>query len=249
MDSYQQLCTEFYDIDKPNPPEDALAFYTGYAQNNQGLILEPMSGSGRFLLPLLKRGFRVEGMDASPEMLQACRSAATARGLSPVLYQQYLHELDLPCRYDLAFIPSGSFCLLTSLVEARESLRRIYRVLLPGARFVMEVERQMEETSSSGPWGGRWVTRPDGARIVISWLSHFDAITHLKHSIHRYELVKNGQLLATEFEYFDLRFYSVPEIEMLLTETGFVEVRTGKPFSFAPLADTDDTIIVECRKP
>ena len=55
LDTYLNLCTEAYDLSKPNPPEDAYAFYRDYAISANGPILEPMCGTGRFLLPLLKK--------------------------------------------------------------------------------------------------------------------------------------------------------------------------------------------------
>ena len=54
MDSYKKLCTQFYDIDKPTAPPDALEFYLQYALKAQGPILEPMCGTGRFLVPMLR---------------------------------------------------------------------------------------------------------------------------------------------------------------------------------------------------
>ena len=52
MSAYGSLCTEFYDLDKPSAPADALAFYVARARKVGGRILEPMCGSGRFLLPM-----------------------------------------------------------------------------------------------------------------------------------------------------------------------------------------------------
>ena len=67
--SYLRLCTEVYDLSKPNPPKDAYAFYRDYVIKANGPILEPMCGSGRFLLPLREEGFNVHGFDASDHML------------------------------------------------------------------------------------------------------------------------------------------------------------------------------------
>lgn len=53
LGSYLSLCTQFYDLIRPEPPEDAYAFYRSYVSNAVGSILEPMCGTGRFLLPLL----------------------------------------------------------------------------------------------------------------------------------------------------------------------------------------------------
>ena len=105
MNSYGKLCTQYYDIDKPQPQADALAFYLDQAALSGGPLLEPMCGSGRFLLPLMQAGYDITGVDASPEMLAACRRKALRLGLTPDLHQQFLHELDLPCAYALVLIP------------------------------------------------------------------------------------------------------------------------------------------------
>jgi len=55
LDTYFSLCTEVYDLSKPNPPEDAYAFYRDYAMKASGPILELMCGTGRFLLTLLEQ--------------------------------------------------------------------------------------------------------------------------------------------------------------------------------------------------
>jgi hypothetical protein len=68
MNSYQKLCTEFYDIDKPSAPSDALNFFLHYAEKANGPILEPMSGSGRFLIPLLERQFDIDGREPKTDL-------------------------------------------------------------------------------------------------------------------------------------------------------------------------------------
>ena len=90
VNSYRKLSTEFYDIDKPAPPPEALDFYRNYALQSSGRILEPMCGWGRFLLSLLAEGYAVEGVDASPDMARACRERGAQRGLDPTVYEQFL---------------------------------------------------------------------------------------------------------------------------------------------------------------
>ena len=133
MTSYQKLCTEFYDIDKPRPSKDALDFYLGYATEACGPILEPMCGSGRFLMPLLELGLDIEGVDASPQMLQACRNRCTKRGLTPILYEQFIESITLSKQYNLVIIPASSFCLVTGQEDVEESLRRIHALMNPKA--------------------------------------------------------------------------------------------------------------------
>lgn len=247
MNSYKKLCTEFYDIDKPRAPKDALDFYLHYAEKASGPILEPMCGSGRFLFPLLKQGFDIDGSDASPYMLQACCDRCKSRGFTPILYEQFLEQIELPRQYGLVIIPSGSFCLVTNQLQIRESLRRIYALMLPGAKFVLEIE-QHKGPSISWPWGGRWVERPDGAKILISWLGHYNADQRIAQAFNRYELIKDGQLLETEFEDFDLRRYDLAEFRELLEVTGFKEIKTFKVYALSEPDETDDSVVFECSK-
>ena len=52
MHTYGKLCTQFYDLDKPTAPPEALAFYLKHARQANGAVLEAMCGSGRFLIPM-----------------------------------------------------------------------------------------------------------------------------------------------------------------------------------------------------
>ena len=54
---YKNLCTEYYELDKPHASEDALQCYLKYADEAKGSILEPMCGTGNFLIPLLEKGY------------------------------------------------------------------------------------------------------------------------------------------------------------------------------------------------
>jgi SAM-dependent methyltransferase len=253
VSTYGSLCTEFYDIDKPEPPPDAFDFYLAEAERARGAILEPMCGSGRFLLPLSKRGFDVTGSDASPHMLAACRARAQRLGVAPALREERLDALTGERSYGLIFIPSGSFCLITNEALALAGLVRVRELLAPNGRFIVEVERRDRARCSelSGSWGGRWVTRPDGAKIVLSWLSQYVAPTGISSSLHRYELLKDGRLLAQEFEDFELKLYELTEFRELLKRAGFTQIQALTPYSLEPIdeqssGDAEDGAIFVC---
>lgn len=72
---YGSLCTEMYEILHETAPEDELEFYLSYAQKGQKM-LEPLCGSGRFLIPFMARGCDITGMDLSKEMLDKLKEKA-----------------------------------------------------------------------------------------------------------------------------------------------------------------------------
>jgi len=72
---YRQLCSEFYDVDKKYASSEEVDFYRKFF-NEDDLILEPMCGSGRLLIPLMQKGYNIHGIDNSPDMLKACKERA-----------------------------------------------------------------------------------------------------------------------------------------------------------------------------
>jgi SAM-dependent methyltransferase len=249
MSRYGKLSSEFYALDKPDPPPDAFDFYERYACAAGGPIHEPMCGTGRFMLPLLARGLDISGSDTSREMLEACRHRASELGVAPRLTQQPLQELRCEAPPQLLFIPSGSFGLLIDDGAVQAALERAYEVLAPGGLFLVETERLLPAVpDTSGAWGGRWVERPDGAKLVLSWLTQYSGAANVTTSLHRYELVKDGQLLATEYEDFIVRSYASEEFRALLEQAGFDEIRILKPYAEVAADEEDDAFVFECRK-
>lgn len=249
LNTYGKLCTEFYDITKPRAPPDALEFYLRHLEKANEPVLEPMCGSGRFLIPLLEREKDIDGVDASPDMLQACRDHCESKGLKPVLYEQLLQEMNLPRQYGFIFIPAGSFGLITGRQAARDSLKRLYQHLLPGGKLVLEVETPRAQPKTPGKWNGLWVTRPDGAKIVLSSLPTYNPEEQLQRDIHKYELFKDGHLVEIELGDFVLRFYERDESQQLLEAAGFSNVKASKAYEDVEPDGEDTTIVFQCRKP
>jgi SAM-dependent methyltransferase len=239
LDSYQKLCTEFYDLDKPEPPKHALDFYRARIRAAGQPVLEAMCGSGRFLVPLASEGVDIDGVDASPHMLDACRRKASARGLTPRLELQFLQELSLPRRYRLVLVPAGSFGLIIEPEDAERALARIHEHMLPGAELVVEVLTPRALALAPGAPTVRRVTRPDGAVIVL---------TQDEPGTNRYELVVDRRVVETEIELFPIRVYEPAEFEAALLRAGFANVRMQRPWRDQEPDARDATIVYRCTR-
>ena len=249
MSQYGKLSTEFYELDKPTAPPDAFDFYEAFAREARGPIHEPMCGSGRFLLPLVAQGLDISGSDTSTHMLDACQRRALELGVTPKLTQQALQTLTCDRAPSLLFIPSGSFGLLLDDETVNSALSSVHEVLAPGGIFLVEAERLVPSApDSSGVWGGRWVERPDGAKLILSWLSQYSGSANVTNSVHRYELVKDGQLLAVEYDDFRVRSYESAEFRKLLERAGFVDIEALKPYERAPADASDEAIVFHAKK-
>lgn len=247
---YKVLCTEFYELDKPHPPEDALQCYLKYAEEADGAILEPMCGTGRFLIPLLEKGYPVTGFDYSPHMLDVCRQKCRKLGLKATLEEASFETFSLQGTYRLIFIPSSSFCLLTTVDEIVQALKFISNRLEPGGKFVFEIETLKALGESQGIWKGKWVNKLDGSKIVINTLSQFDSATRIETVLCRYELWEENVISNTEVEDFRLRLYEPAEIELLLKQHGLSIIGKwqAEPYSNKKADENAAIILYECIK-
>lgn len=250
LDKYRKLCTEAYDLSKPEAHENTLAFYLARFADASEPVLEPMCGTGRYLIPFLERGIDIDGVDASPHMLQMCRDNARRRGVTPTLYEQLLVEMSLSRRYGYVMIPHGSFGFFTDRKVAQSTLARLHDHMLPRGRLVLDVEKPRAARNSPGSWKGRWRTRSDGAQLVWSgFAAPFDAAERIERSLTRYELFVDGRLVDTELEEYTIRFYEPDDFRQLLESAGFVDIRASRPYSDEEPREEDAEIIFECSRP
>lgn len=135
---YGKLCTQFYDADKKYATAEEVNFYKDIFNKND-LLLEPMCGSGRLLIPLLQAGFNIHGLDNSSHMLASCKERANALGLKPILYENAVEKMELQQQYQGIIIPFGSFQLFYPRNKAYQALEIFKKHLLPGGKLVMDL--------------------------------------------------------------------------------------------------------------
>jgi hypothetical protein len=249
MKSYGRLSTDFYDLDKPAPPEAAIRFYRSAIGESTGPALEAMCGSGRFLVPLMELGVAVDGVDASTHMLNACRKRAEQRGLAPRLYEQFLDRLSLPTRYGLVFIPAGSIGLICEGDALARSLRRLHEHMLPGASLLIELVDKDRETGTQFQSGERRVESADGSAIRYAWTSRFVETTSVVEYSSVYELHSGGAIVEEEEEEIQLRLHSNAQFSSLLSEAGFVDVSVCDRLLNEQWLDEGGCVLFRARKP
>jgi SAM-dependent methyltransferase len=244
---YRDLLTQAYDLDKPTAPPDELAFHRGVIGAAEP-VLELMCGSGRFLLPLLAAGVDVDGVDASPSMLDACLDHAREQGLdvSGRLHEQRAEDLSLRRRYRAAFCAAGSWGLIAGDDEVARALAAVRAHLLHGGTFHFEVETGPGPPGAPG--GIDWWVRPDGAVITARGGHRTDPATGIERGVGIYELFVDGVLVHTELNQWVRRFWSADAIAEAVREAGFAEVVVRSGHSEAPPAPDDLLLTVHATR-
>lgn len=242
--NYKKLCSEYYDLDKPVAPSDAVDFYYSEILKINGIVLEPMCGTGRFLIPLLERGIDIHGVDASSEMLDLCKNKLRAKNLSTELYFQSIQNLNLPTKYDYIFIPSGSFGLITDKEEAKESLKRLFDHLSLNGKLDIEIEKPysfFEDDIHSESC----VIRSDKTKIKLITSKRYDFINNIETINCTYQNIIDNNIDSVENEKIEVQHYGLNEFKNLAHSVGFEEVKT---LSWYSNLNADECMLFRCEK-
>lgn len=233
--SYKSLCTEFYDIDKPIACNEELLFYESMLKKSPGPFLEAMCGSGRLMIPLIEKGFTIDGIDISPSMLESLERRLTEKKLKADLFLQPLEELHLPKKYGLIFIAVGSFQLIADMKAAKKALKAIHNHLLPGGTLLIDtfvpwdfiaesIQQDKLQYKPKEASAHRRVYCPDGTEIHLNMTIITNPFEQLSHNHCHYEKLRGPRTLAAEEEEIDIRWYYRYEMQYLIESAGFTLV-------------------------
>ena len=220
--AYGKLCSMFYDATKMYAPEKEVAFFASFIEQNPGRVLEAMSGSGRLQIPLLQRGFIVDGVDNSAQMLERCRQRCSGLGLTPELYEQSLENLSLPHLYATVTIAVSSFQLLTERAVALKALKNLHAHMVPGAHLLLDI---FVPDTSIDKRSVRIARLDDHAVVRLTTRHIFDEENKLADAFCLYELVVDGVVHEQEEEFMQIVWRSDDEWRELLAEAGFEIVK------------------------
>ena len=197
-------------------------------------------GSGRLLVPYLQAGLEVDGCDYSPDMLAVCQENLEAKGLGTQLYQQGMHELDLPRRYK-TIIACGVIGLGGSKLLTRGAMQRCYEHLRPGGTFAFDYNVPWNDPPY---WAGNL---PENRRALpLDWfepsaerkvLSNGDELENTVRIVSqdplediavrdiRFRLWRDGELIQEEIHTMKMEGYTKNELVLMLEWAGFEDIQ------------------------
>lgn len=244
--TYLDLCSQVYELSRPEAPEDALEFYKSYADEAVGMILEPMCGTGCFLLPLIKDGYKVEGSDISISMLGILKDKADRMFLQANTYRALAGDIQPGKLYSLIFIPIGSFGLITDESEIISTLQSFYEHLYDDGTLVFEVETKHSLPDLNVWRSSKWI-RADDKEILVSSYAALNG--DVCSSEIKYELIDNDKVVKTEIEEHKVKVYEPHSLLTLLKNIGFRDVTVLKAYERdSRVCHSDMRVVYECYK-
>jgi SAM-dependent methyltransferase len=201
-------------------------------------ILEPACGTGRFLITLPKRGYRVTGYDTSPEMLEYARGrveeAGFARGAegasgdgdpsgwAEVIEADMVYAPIVPDGYDAALNSINSLGYLLTDREIVAHFRRTGFSLRPGGIYIAHLSCAHDGEPSSE--GEIWEFERDGVRVKTTW-SLFCEDLKARRSFQSWEMVVHDRGRVMRFwDSHVFRLWTLEDIERLAARSGVFEL-------------------------
>lgn len=202
---------------------EELSLLEGFLKKYPGTALELGCGSGRLLIALLEKGFLIEGLDNSQDMLRLCRDRA--HHLNPVLHHAGIEDFDTGSTYGAIAIPAFTLQLIepekisSILTNIHQHLHAdgglYFSIFIPWAELTGELEE--------GAWFlDQEAMTPEGHSARCYTRFQIRRISQILSRDHRYEILdKNNNLLEKSESTQVLTWYWQREINLLLQQAGF----------------------------
>jgi SAM-dependent methyltransferase len=227
-----------------------IEFYLTLARTARGPILDLACGTGRVMLPCLKAGLIVDGVDLHGSMLARLETKAAALGFKPRLHEAGMASFQLDRKYGLIMIPFNSVVHNLTADDQISTFRRCREHLLPGGLFVFD-------TFLAGPG---LLTAPENKRDLEIEVSHPQTGLPIRqYDTRRLNRVEQMLFSSNEIEFLDaagnvtevrksqttLRWIYKGEMELLLRLGGFERWEILGGFDGRLLEKDDELMIVK----
>jgi SAM-dependent methyltransferase len=204
-------------------------------------LLDVPCGGGRHSLSLAARGYKMTGVDISPEFLESARAntGSTGRPGDVSWEQREMREPPWSETFD------GAFCFGNSFGYDEEEgnaafLKAVARALKPGTRFVLDTGYVLENLLPNLQERG-WY---EFGEILVLSERRYDPVTSRLHV--EYVLIREGKL---ERRNMSARLYSYRELVQLLEMAGFREIQGYSSMAWEPFKLGSNRLLMIATKP
>jgi SAM-dependent methyltransferase len=197
-------------------------------------VLDLCCGPGLWVVPLARRGYRVTGVDLSPDMLAQAKAACAQAAVDVDLRCEDMLAYRQPEAFDVVLNVFTSFGYFDDPADNLLVLRNAYASLAPGGQLIIDV---LGKEVLAG-WVGRPKTVNVEGGVVFMRDTILDDWTRLRTD---WTLVKGDTARHASITCF---IYSAAELRGLLEAAGFQDVECYGGFGGEPYDNHADRLIV-----
>jgi SAM-dependent methyltransferase len=216
----------FYDIafreDTPREAAFIEAACRQYCPFPVRTLLEPACGSGRLLVEMAARGYRVTGFDLNENALDFLRQRLRRRRMKANVFAADMTDFRLRRPVGAAFCTVNTFRHLLTEEAARRHLECVSAVLRPGGIYILGLHLLPLDAAEED--GERWTERKGKTQVTVTLrVLSFDRrrrVERLRTSM----LVRTGAKTFRLRDEFSFRIYTAGQFRRLLASVPAFEL-------------------------
>lgn len=206
-------------------------------------VLDLACGTGNSSLSLARHGFKVIGVDISPEMLKAAEEKSLKENSGIWFVRQDMRRLCLSAEFDMAVVYQDGLNYMLEDEDLKKVFKGVNKHLRPGGLFVFDINSVDKIPAIDGE-----VTYYEEDSMALIWESSYD----YKNKI--WEICLTG-FLKQDNGYYDKfkethreKYYPVETVISLLEETNFKVKAVYNAFTFDEGKDADKRLYYVAQK-
>lgn len=246
----------YYDIafrSETRPEADFLeAACRKYCRFPARRLVEPACGTGRLVVEMARRGYRVTGFDLSQPAIEFLKRQLERRQLKAQVFQADMMDFRLPRPVDAAFCTFNTFRHLLSETAARRHLEAVAANVRPGGIYILGLHLLPPDADEECT--ERWSERHGKTQVTVTLrvvgCDRRRRVERLRVST----LVRNGRGELRLRDEFPLRLYTATQFRRLLVSVPAWELADVYDFNYdidEPLRLDDeiaDTVFILKRR-
>jgi len=222
-----------FDADTPREAaflEDVWASYGTKSRSRR--VLEVACGSGRMVVEMLRRGWKVSGFDGNERMLDFAKERLRKEGQKARLWTDWMQSFSVTKgeRYELAHCLVSTFKYLQTEADAVACLQRVADSLIPGGVFTLGVH--LTNYALGKEEHERWVAKRDDIQVVCNthtWPA--DRKTRFEDLRTRLKITHAGRSHIQETRW-QFRTYDARQMKALLRKVPDLELVASYDFTY-----------------
>jgi SAM-dependent methyltransferase len=233
-------------------------FYLDLARQVGGPVLEIACGTGRVLLPIARTGIAIDGLDASPAMLDVLKSKLEGEP-EEVRQRVTLHAGDmrdarLNRKFRLVIIPFRPLQHMLTLEDQLATLRTAAAHLSDEGKLAFDVFYPRFDSLLSGIGEERlemeWAPPAEPSTVIRRFYrkDSVDKINQKFSGVFIYRFFENDRMVREERAPLYLTWYTYPQVRALLLIAGLEAREEYGSFAKAPLDNSSTEMIFICTK-
>lgn len=161
---------EFDIYAKTTSRTDDVNFFIDIAKKIGGEVLEIGCGEGRLLIPMLKAGIHVDGIDNSEKMIKNLNAKISDLGYDTNIELMDMKNITLEKKYKLIILSFGAIGYLKDDIECKKLFNDISNMLEMDGKFIFDFEPINDSEGRNGPFLCQQLYIEDSKELIVRTL-------------------------------------------------------------------------------